>query len=84
MSDKVQPKYRFSKRLDNGDYLSLAIWPGRSKPEDEVLNIQIRRYEGEWKTVGRLAVYHPADGTYSQLPDQNSPKVNDKAGENEG
>jgi hypothetical protein len=65
MSQKIQPKYRFSKSLDNGDYLTLAVWPGKSKPEDEVLSIQIRRVEGEWKTVGRLAVYRAIDGIYS-------------------
>ncbi len=74
MSQKVQPKYRFSKRLENGDYLSLAIWPGKAKPEDEILNIQIRRNEGpEWKTVGRLAVYRSVEGAYSQLPEQTIP-----------
>jgi hypothetical protein len=72
MSQKIQPKYRFSKRLDNGDYLTLAVWPGKSKPEDEVLSIQIRRVEGEWKTVGRLAVYRAIDGIYSQLAEQNT------------
>jgi hypothetical protein len=65
MSQRPQPKYRFSKKLDSGDYLMLAVWSGKSKPEDEVLNIQIRRNDGEWKTVGRLAVYRTTDGTYS-------------------
>lgn len=83
MSQKVQPKYRFSKKLEDGDYLTLAVWPGRSKPEDEVLSIQIRRNEeGDWKTIGRLAIYRLTDGTYSQLPDQNAPST--KVSHNEG
>jgi hypothetical protein len=54
---------------DSGDYLSLAVWPGKSDPEDEVISVQVRRMEGEWKTVGRLAVYRTKEGVYSQLPE---------------
>jgi hypothetical protein len=69
MSQKSQPKHRFMKKLDSGDYLLLAVWPGKSNPEDEVISVQVRRMEGDWKTVGRLAVYRTKDGTYSQLPE---------------
>ncbi len=69
MSQKSQPKFRSMKKLDSGDYLSLAVWPGKSNPEDEVISVQVRRMEGDWKTVGRLAVYRTKDGAYSQLPD---------------
>ena len=72
MSQKPQPKFRFMKKLDSGDYLSLAVWPGKSIPEDEVISVQVRRMEGEWKTVGRLAIYRTKEGTYSQLPETKS------------
>ncbi len=69
MSQKSQPKFRFMNKLDSGDYLSLAVWPGKSNPEDEVISVQVRRMEGEWKTVGRLAIYRTKEGSYSQLPE---------------
>jgi hypothetical protein len=34
-----------------------------------VISVQVRRMEGEWKTVGRLAVYRTKEGVYSQLPE---------------
>jgi hypothetical protein len=68
---KSQPKARFSNRLANGDFLTLAIWPGKKDPKAEVLTVQIRRSTGEgWETVGRLAVYRTGDGNYSQLPER--------------
>ena len=39
MSQKSQPKHRFMKKLDSGDYLSLAVWPGKSNPDDEVISV---------------------------------------------
>jgi len=71
MSSKIQPKARFSVRLQNGDFLTLAIWPGKSDPTAEVINIQIRHPGDEgWETTGRLAVYRTADGLYTQLPER--------------
>jgi hypothetical protein len=68
---KSYPKFRFSNRLANGDYLTLAIWPGKKDPTAEVLTIQIRRMEGsDWMTAGRLAVYRTSDGIYSKLPER--------------
>ena len=68
---KSYPKFKFSNRLPNGDFLSLAIWPGKKDPSAEVLTIQIRHLEGdEWMTSGRLAIYRTGDGSYSQLPDR--------------
>ncbi|MEM3608323.1 MAG: hypothetical protein QW238_05620 [Candidatus Bathyarchaeia archaeon] len=67
----VYPKARFSSRLPNGDYLTLAVWPGKRDPTAEVLTIQIRRLEADsWRTIGRLAVYRSSDGNYSQLPER--------------
>jgi hypothetical protein len=67
---KSQPKFRASKRLDNGDYLTFAIWPGKSVPEDEIMNVQLRTLaEGQWKTTSKLTIYRRKDGTYSQLSD---------------
>ncbi len=67
----VYPKARFSNRLPNGDYLTLAVWSGKKDAAAEVLTIQLRHLEGEaWTTTGRLAVYHASDGTYSKLPER--------------
>jgi hypothetical protein len=69
MSQKSQPKFRLSKRLESGDFLALSVWPGKSNPEDEVINVQIRRFQEDWKTVARLAVYRTKAGVYSELPE---------------
>ncbi|GEM_PF-520889 len=70
LSERQQPKVRFSTRLPNGDFLSFAVWQGKSDPSAEVLTIQIRHFKDEfWETVGRLAVYRTADGRYTQLPE---------------
>lgn len=69
--NKPQPKGRFSTRLSNGDFLTLAVWPGKKDPSAEVLTVQIRHHTGEsWETTGRLAVYRTVDGTYSLLPER--------------
>ena len=71
MSGKTQPKERFSTKLSEGDFLSVTIWPGKSDPTAEVINVQIRRQSSDgWVTVGKLAVYRTADGRYSQLPER--------------
>lgn len=68
---KSHPKFKFSNRLLNGDYLSLAVWPGKKDPTAEVLTIQIRRQEeDDWVTTGRLAIYRTSDGIYSKLPER--------------
>jgi hypothetical protein len=69
MSQKSQPKFRLSKRLESGDFLAMSVWPGKSNPEDEVINVQIRRFQQDWKTIARLAVYRTKSGTYSELPE---------------
>ena len=71
MSVPSHPKAGFRNRLDNGDFLSLTIWAGKSDPKAEVITVQIRRLNGDvWETVGRLAAYRTADGNYSQLPER--------------
>jgi len=70
MSEKSRPKYSFSKRLEGGEFLDMAGWPGKSNPEDEVLSVQLRKFDGSWKTVARLALYRTKDGTYSELPER--------------
>ena len=69
MSQRSQPKFRVSKRVDNGDFLTLAVWPGKSNPEDEVISVQLRKYQGEWKTAARIAIYRSKNGIYSELPE---------------
>lgn len=71
LSERRQPKARFSTRLPNGDFLSFAVWPGKSDTSAEVLTVQVRRLKEElWETVGRLAVYRTSDGRYSMLPER--------------
>ncbi|HKM75351.1 MAG TPA: hypothetical protein VJZ32_02925 [Candidatus Bathyarchaeia archaeon] len=72
-SGKSKPKARFSMRLENGDYLQVAVWPRKSDPTAEVLNVQVRHLSGEeWVTTARLALYRAKDGNYTQLPDRPS------------
>jgi hypothetical protein len=71
MSVPSYPKATFRNRLDSGDFLTLTVWAGKSDPKAEVITVQIRHLHGEvWETVGRLAVYRTADGSYSQLPER--------------
>jgi len=75
LSARAQPKARFTSRLPNGDFLSLAVWPSRTDSSAEVITVQIRRLTGElWETVGRLAVYRGSDGRYSKLPERGKPE----------
>jgi len=71
MSVPSHPKASFRKLLDNGDFLTLTVWAGKSDPKAEVITVQIRRLNGDvWETVGRLAAYRTTDGNYSQLPER--------------
>jgi len=72
MSEKTRPKFSFSKKLGGGEFLNVAVWPGRSNPEDEVVSVQLRMFDGNWKTLGRLALYRTREGTYSELPERAS------------
>ena len=73
-SGKSRPKARFSSRLPNGDYLQVAVWPGKSDPSAEVVSVQLRHLSGdEWATVGKLALYRAKDGSYTQLPERSTP-----------
>ena len=71
VSVRSQPKASIRTRLPNGDFLTLSVWPGKSDPTAEVITVQIRHLSGDqWETVGRLAAYRTADGSYSQLPER--------------
>jgi len=72
MSEKTRPKYSFSKKLGGGEFINVAVWPGRSNPEDEVVSVQLRKFEGDWKTLARVALYRTRDGTYSELQERTS------------
>jgi hypothetical protein len=79
MSVPSHPKVSFRNRLDNGDFLSLTVWAGKSDPKAEVLTVQVHRLKGDvWETVGRLAAYRTADGNYSQLPERAAQKPQDE------
>ena len=79
MSVPSHPKVSFRNRLDNGDFLTLTVWAGKSDPNAEVITVQIRRLKGDvWETVGRLAAYRTADGNYSQLPERAAQKPQDE------
>ena len=65
---------RFSKRLNEQDFLNVTVWPGKSDPNADVIVVEIRHREGdEWETVGRLAVYRSSDGRYVELPERPPP-----------
>jgi hypothetical protein len=71
MASKSQPKASFFNRINDQDFLSIAIWEGKSDPTAEVITIQLRRRsEGNWETIGRLAVYRTHEGNYSKLPER--------------
>jgi hypothetical protein len=70
MSEKARPKFSSSRKLGGGEFLNVAVWPGRSNPEDEVVSVQLRKFDGEWKTRARVALYRTKDGTYSELPER--------------
>ena len=72
MSEKSRPKFSFSKKLGGGEFLNVAVGPGRSNPEEEVVSVQLRKFDGDWKTLGRIALYRAKDGTYSELPERTS------------
>ena len=64
-------KAQFSRRTQDGDFLNITVWPGRSDPSAEVIVTQIRRQkDGQWETVARLAVYRTLEGSYSELPER--------------
>jgi len=69
--DRAQPKASMWTRLNNGDFLVLTVWPGKSDPSADVIVVQIRHPSGDrWETVGRLAAYRTADGKYTKLPER--------------
>jgi len=70
MSEKSRPKYSFSKRLGEGEFLNFAVWAGRSNPDDEVVSVQLRKFDGNWRTLGRLGLYRTKAGVYSELPER--------------
>jgi hypothetical protein len=72
MSEKTRPKFSFSKKLGGGEFLNVAVWPGKSDSQAEVVSVQLRRFDGDWKTLGRVALYRTRDGTYSELPERNT------------
>jgi hypothetical protein len=71
LSSTSQPKARFYTRINEHDFLNLAVWSGKTDPEAEVIVVQIRhREEDNWETVGRLAVYRSSNGKYTELPER--------------
>ncbi len=79
MSQKSRPRYSFSKKLGGGEFLNIAIWPGMSNPEDEVVSVQLRKFDGAWKTVTRIALYRTKEGAYSELPERGSKQASKQA-----
>ncbi|MDG6917765.1 MAG: hypothetical protein JRM85_09260 [Nitrososphaerota archaeon] len=66
MGEKNRPKCGFSKKLGGGDFFNVAVWPGRPNPQDEVVSVQLRRLDGDWRTLGRLALYRTKEGPSSR------------------
>ena len=79
MAEKQTPKARFSTKLPNGDFLGIAIWPGKTEPSAEVVTVQIRHPTGDnWETTARIALYRTPDGKYSLLPERPVTKSSEK------
>ena len=75
MASRAKPKASFHKRMADGNYLGIAVWPGKTEPEAEVIAIQVRSfYDGKWETLERMAIYRNPKGTYSALPERREPK----------
>jgi hypothetical protein len=36
MSEKARPKFSFSRKLGGGEFLNVAVWPGKSNHQDEI------------------------------------------------
>ena len=72
MSEKARPKFSSSKKLGGGEFLNVAVWPGKSDPDAEIVSVQLRKFDGDWKTLARVALYRTRDGTYSELPERNA------------
>ncbi len=72
MSEKARPKFSFSRKFGGGEFLNVAVWPGKSDPENEVVSVQLRKFDGDWKTLARMALYRTKEGTYSELPEKTS------------
>jgi hypothetical protein len=71
LSSTSQPKARLYTKVNEQDFLGVTVWRGKTDPTAEVIVVQIRRNEGDnWETIGRLAIYRTADGTYSKLPER--------------
>ena len=70
LRDQIHIAHGVSKNF--GEFLNVAVWPGRSNPEDEVVSVQLRKFEGDWKTLARVALYRTRDGTYSELQERTS------------
>ncbi|HYC11647.1 MAG TPA: hypothetical protein VEC02_03195 [Nitrososphaerales archaeon] len=70
MSEKSRPRYSFSRKLGEGEFLNFAVWSGKSNPEDEVVSVQLRKFDGGWKTLARLGLYRTKAGVYSELPER--------------
>jgi hypothetical protein len=79
MAEKQAPKARFSTKLENGDFLGITIWPGKSEPNAEVVTVQIRHPTSDgWETTARIALYRTPDGKYSLLPEKTPAKPTEK------
>ena len=75
MTSRARPKASFHKRMADGNYLGIAVWPGKTEPEAEVIAIQVRTfYDGKWETLERMAIYRDHKGAYFELPERREPK----------
>ncbi|MCL4344004.1 MAG: hypothetical protein JRN10_01990 [Nitrososphaerota archaeon] len=69
------PKAKFSKKVAENDFLSISVWKGKTHPEDEIIRIQLRRWDGvQWKTEYEMSLYRTQSGQYAEL----KPRTNTK------
>ncbi|MEM0097501.1 MAG: hypothetical protein QXY52_03135 [Conexivisphaerales archaeon] len=70
------PKAKFSKKVAENNFLSISVWKGKTHPEDEIIRIQLRTWDGaQWKTEYEMSLYRTQDGQYSELKPRINPKI---------
>ena len=67
MSGKKRPKHGFSGSLEEASSSRLRRGPGSRTPGGEVISAKLRKFDGEWKTLGRVALNRTRYGVYSEL-----------------
>jgi len=65
----MEPKARFSKKVNESDYLNVTVFNGKKHPEDEVIRVGVSKKvdAGQWKTEYEMTLYRTKDGKYMEM-----------------